>query len=472
MIYPLLLCGGSGTRLWPASRAAHPKQFVTFSGEISLLQKAALRFNTSGFAGPIVMTSENFRFLAAEQLREVNVEPSTIILEPESRNTAPAILVACLWALDGDPDATMLVAPSDHEIADPNGFCRVVMSALPEVGRGQIVTVGVKPVRPETGYGYLELGQKTLGGCLSLKSFVEKPDFTTAKAMLVSNDYLWNAGISLFRAQVMVDEFMKWAPDMVAHAQKALKSSKVDLDFIRLNARVWSSLPNISIDYAIMEKAQNLSVIPYDGHWSDLGSWAAVSDEHHQEADDNLNFVSSSAWAIDCNNSYINSLDKRVKVVGIGISDMVIVATNDAVLVVPKAKSQNVRAAVDLLKEHDIPEAVEFRHEFRPWGWFESLARGATFQVKRIHVKPGGVLSLQSHNHRSEHWVVVSGEATVTVDDELTFLKENESVYVPKGSRHRLENRGTCALDLIEVQSGDYLGEDDIIRYDDVYNRD
>ncbi len=470
-IHPVILCGGSGTRLWPVSRAAFPKQFVKLYGEGSLFQQAASRLSAEGFADPLIVTSDPFRFTAQEQLNDIGIQHSAIMLEPEGRNTAPAVLAASLWAVQRDPNAVLLIASSDHVVSDPAAFRNAVKAALPAALSGNIVTFGIRPDRPETGYGYLELEEKDVEVCAPLKRFVEKPDLADAKTMLAAGTYLWNAGIFLFRADTILEAFQKYEPSMVTHAEAAMRNSKQDLGFLRLDPEAWSRLKSISIDYAIMEKADNLSVMPYNGDWSDLGSWSAVADQSAEAADENGNLVSNTAIAIDCHNSLLRTEDEGPRLIGIGLEDMVAVATGDAVLLAHKDQSQRVREAVDLLKKEGAKEATEFSRDFRPWGWFESLAMGARFQVKRIVVKPGGILSLQSHKFRAEHWIVVEGKAKVTIGDDVKLVSENQSVYVPLGAIHRLENPGDVPMVLIEVQTGSYLGEDDIIRHEDVYAR-
>lgn len=470
-IYPVILCGGSGTRLWPVSRAAFPKQFVHLHGEGSLFQQAASRLSGEVFTDPLIVTSEPFRFMAQEQLHDIGMQHAVLMLEPEGRDTAPAVLVASLWAAQSDPDAVLLVAPSDHVVSESDAFRDAVKAALPAAVSGSIVTFGIRPDRPETGYGYLELEDKNVETCTPLKRFVEKPQLENAEAMLAAGTCLWNAGIFLFRADIMISAFQKYEPDMVPHAEAALSNSMQDLGFLRLNAEAWSQLPSISIDYAIMERADNLSVMPYNGQWSDLGSWSAVAEQCVGAADDNGNVVSNSSLAVDCHNSLLRSEEEGPRLIGIGLEDMIAVVTRDAVLVAHKDQSQKVRDAVDLLNKEGVKEATEFSRDFRPWGWFESLAMGGRFQVKRIVVKPGGILSLQSHKFRAEHWIVVEGEAKVTIGVDVKLVSENQSVYVPLGAIHRLENPGDVPMVLIEVQTGSYLGEDDIVRYEDIYAR-
>ncbi|MBF9024359.1 mannose-1-phosphate guanylyltransferase/mannose-6-phosphate isomerase [Rhodobacterales bacterium HKCCD6035] len=470
-IRPVILCGGSGTRLWPVSRAAFPKQFVKLHGNGSLFQQAASRLSGEGFADPLIVTSDPFRFTAQEQLNDIGIQHAALMLEPEGRNTAPAVLAASLWATQRGPNAVLLIASSDHVVSDPAGFRDAVKAALPAAMSGRIVTFGIRPDRPETGYGYLELEDKDLEVCAPLKRFVEKPDLADAEAMVAAGTYLWNAGIFLFRADTVLEAFQKYEPSMVTHAKAAMRNSTQDLGFLRLDPEAWSRLKSISIDYAVMEKADNLSVMPYNGQWSDLGSWSAVADQFAEAADENGNVVSNTAIAIDCHSSLLRTEDEGPRLIGIGLEDMVAVATGDAVLLAHKDQSQRVREAVDLLKKEGAKEATEFSRDFRPWGWFESLAMGARFQVKRIVVKPGGILSLQSHKFRAEHWIVVEGTAKVTIGDDVKLVSENQSVYVPLGAIHRLENPGDVPMVLIEVQTGSYLGEDDIIRHEDVYAR-
>ena len=472
MIRPVILCGGSGTRLWPVSRSAFPKQFVQLYGEGSLFQQSVVRMSAEGFNAPIIITGSLFRFTVADQLQAIGVEPASIMLEPFGRNTAPAVAIASLLVAQSQPDGLLLLTPSDHVIPDDRHFRAAVNAASFTAKSGKIVTFGIRPTRPETGYGYLQVGTEVQGSCRDLQKFVEKPNETTARDMIAGGDYLWNAGIFLFRADVMLKAFEAYAPDILDAARNALDASKSDLDFIRLGEKDWSELPSTSIDYAIMEKADNLSVMPYDGEWSDLGSWSAVAEQSRDRADRRGNVVSDNSYLIESEGSYLRSHDENVKLIGIGLKDIIAVATGDAVLVAAKDQSQRVRDIVDLMKADGVKQATEFKQDFRPWGWFESLAIGDRFQVKRIVVKPGGILSLQSHKYRAEHWVVVEGTAEVTVGDEIQLVAENQSVYVPLGAIHRLKNPGNENMTLIEVQTGSYLGEDDIVRHEDVYARD
>jgi len=472
MIHPILLCGGSGTRLWPLSRKSFPKQFARLMGEESLFQASARRLSGQGFAAPVILTGDPFRFIVTEQLAGIEQAPAAILIEPEGRNTAPAVLAAALWLAKTDPDALMLVAPSDHVIPESQAFCDAVTAAVPRAQAGDLVTFGIAPVRPETGYGYLELAagaDPRANTPQSLARFVEKPDAAEADEMLRAGHYLWNAGIFLFTAGSAIAAYETHAPGLVAGARAALDEAETDLGFTRLAPEPWAGLDDISIDYAIMEKADNLAVMPYGGGWSDLGGWDAVWRETGPDGSGNV--TTGPATAIDCTDTLLRSEAAGVELVGIGLEDIVAVATSDAVLVAHKSRAQEVKQAVAALKEKGAAQAVQFPVDHRPWGWFESLVVGNRFQVKRIHVHPGAALSLQSHHHRSEHWIVVEGTAKVTVDDTVRLLTENESVYIPLGAVHRMENPGKVPMVLIEVQTGSYLGEDDIIRYEDVYAR-
>ncbi len=470
-IHPLILCGGSGTRLWPLSRKSYPKQFTRLMGEESLFQASARRLSGPGFAAPIVVTGGDFRFIVTEQLAGVEIGAAATLIEPAGRNTAPAILAGALAA--GDPDALILVAPSDHVIPDDARFRDTIAAGVAAARAGQIVTFGIRPDRAETGYGWLELSREPgpdfapepqpLGG------FVEKPDGPAAQAMLESGRHLWNAGIFLFTAATLTAAFQAHQPAMLEAVRAALAGAEKDLGFTRLAAAPWDALEDISIDYAVMEKAGNLSVVPYGGAWSDLGGWDAVWRE--AGPDENGVVTSGPATAIECTGTLLRAEDGGQALVGIGLHDIVAVAMPDAVLVAPRDRAQDVKKAVAALKETGAPQAETLPRDYRPWGWFESLVVGTRFQVKRIHVHPGAALSLQSHHHRAEHWIVVQGTAKVTIDDDVRLVTENQSVYIPLGSVHRMENPGKVDMVLIEVQTGSYLGEDDILRYEDVYAR-
>ena len=471
-IHPVLLCGGSGTRLWPLSRKSFPKQFSRLTGVESLFQGAARRLMGPGFAAPVVITGNDFRFIVVEQLAAIETSPQAILIEPEGRNTAPAVLAAALHLRAINPDALLLVAPSDHVVPDADAFRAAVQAAAPRARAGDIVTFGITPTRPETGYGYLELAPGADPRAQEpqpLARFVEKPKAAQAEAMIAAGNFLWNAGIFLFTAETLVQAFRTHAPEVLDPVSTAVAEARPDLGFSRLDATAWAQVPDISVDYAIMEKASNLAVMPFSAGWSDLGGWDAVWQEAGPDAAGNV--ASDNATAIGCEDTLLRSESPRVELVGIGLKDIIAVATTDAVLVAHKSQSQRVKEAVAALQAKGRAQATTFPTDHRPWGMFESLVIGARFQVKRIVVNPGAALSLQSHHHRSEHWIVVEGTARVTVDDQVRLVTENQSVYIPLGAVHRMENPGKVPMVLIEVQTGSYLGEDDIIRYEDVYSR-
>ena len=470
MITPVILCGGSGTRLWPLSRKSYPKQFSKLIGEESLFQMSASRVRGPSYSAPLILTNSDFRFIVTEQLAELGIDPGAVLIEPEGRNTAPAILAAALYLLQDNPDAMLLVLPSDHNVPDAAHFVSTVEKGTSAALAGDLVTFGIQPARPETGYGYLELETASSDGeAVKLQRFVEKPDRDTAQTMLDAGNYLWNAGIFLFKAQVIVDAFTAHRSELMSPVQDAIKTAKTDLGFLRLAPEPWSKAEDISIDYAVMESASNLSAVPFDGSWSDLGDWDSVWREAEQ--DEAGVVTSGAAQGIDCKNTLLRSEAEGTEVVGIGLENIVAIAMPDAVLVADKSRAQDVKLAVQALKDKDVDQAVQFPRDHRPWGSFECLYMGKRFQVKRIVVKPGGVLSLQSHVRRSEHWIVVEGTAKVTIRDEVKLVGENESVYIPVGDKHRMENPGKVPMVLIEVQTGSYLGEDDIVRYEDVYAR-
>jgi len=474
MIHPVILSGGSGTRLWPVSRKSHPKQFAPLIGEESLFQASLRRLSGPEFAEPVVVTNAAFRFIVAEQLSEAGHERARILIEPEPRNTAPAVLCAAL-ELAETPEALMLVAPSDHILRDTQGFAAALEAGAAAARQGRLVTFGIRPDRPETGYGYLELAgapdsaPAPAPAAHELVRFVEKPDAGTAAAMLESGRFLWNAGIFLFRVGDLLAAFEAHAPALVPPCRAALAEGRDDLMFFRLGEAAFARAEAISIDYAVMERAANLSVVPLAGGWTDLGAWDAV---WRESAQDGAGVATAGpVTALDCRQSLLRSEDPDLHLVGIGLADMIAVAMRDAVLIAPMAEAQRVREALSRLRQQGARQAEEFPRHHRPWGWYETLARGPRFQVKRIMVKPGAKLSLQAHHHRAEHWVVVAGTAHVTRDRAEQLLTENESIYIPLGAVHRLANPGKLELHLIEVQSGAYLGEDDIERYDDIYAR-
>lgn len=472
-ITPVLLCGGSGTRLWPLSRKSYPKQFVPLVGDTTLFQASAQRLSGDGFGAPLVLTNSDFRFIVTEQLAEIGMDPGAILIEPEGRNTAPAVLAAALWLEKSDPNGLMLVAPSDHVVPDAPAFRAAVQAGAKAALDGELVTFGIKPTHGETGYGYLELAENPESfdaQPLRLNRFVEKPDAARADDMVKAGNFLWNAGIFLFSVRAIIDAFMAHAPNLMAPVQTSIDEGKPDLGFLRLDPQAWGEAEDISIDYAVMERADNLSVVPFSAGWSDLGGWDAVWRESNR--DDRGVATSGPATALDCDDTLLRSEDGGLEVVGIGLKNIITVAMPDAVLVADASRAQDVKNAVAALKSKKAKQATAFPKDHRPWGWFESLVIGERFQVKRIMVHPGASLSLQSHHHRSEHWIVVEGTAKITLDDEIKLLGENQSVYIPLGAVHRMENPGKVPMVLIEVQTGTYLGEDDIIRYEDVYARD
>jgi mannose-1-phosphate guanylyltransferase/mannose-6-phosphate isomerase len=471
-ITPVILCGGSGTRLWPLSRQSYPKQFARLTSEQSLFQASAKRSSGPGFAPPMIVTGDAFRFIVTEQLAQAEISPGAIVIEPEGRNTAPAALAAALLRAAQDPEALLLIAASDYVITDDAAFRAAIAAAAPAARTGTFVTFGIRPTTPETGYGYLELAENsapTAAEPQPLARFIEKPGKAAAEQMLEGGRHLWNAGIFLASARALIDAFKSLAPDVYATVSAAVATATSDLGFTRLAAGPWADTPNISIDYAIMEKAPNLAVMPYDSGWSDLGGWDAVWQQTGPDGAGNV--CSEQALAIDCSGTLLRSESDGVELVGIGLEDMIAIAMSDAVLVAKRSDSQRVKEAVTALKARGATQATQHPRDHRPWGWFESLVVGDRFQVKRIVVHPGAALSLQSHVHRAEHWIVVQGTAKVTVGEAEHLVSENQSVYVPLGAKHRLENPGKVAMVLIEVQTGSYLGEDDITRYEDVYAR-
>lgn len=466
-LHPVILCGGSGTRLWPSSRKAFPKQFAPLLGETSLYQGTLKRFSGEGFAAPLVMTGEDFRFMAVEQAEALGLADARIVVEPVGRDTAPAILAAALM-LEDTPDDLMLVAPSDHVMADVTAFHAAIREGRAAAREGALVTFGVTPDRPETGYGYLQLAGRP-GGVTTVTKFTEKPDLETAQAMIEAGHYLWNAGLFMGRVRDFIAAFEKHAPDLMEPVRAAVAGAARDLAFTRLDKAAFGSARAISVDYAIMEKADWVVAVPLDCGWSDLGSWDAILTAAGPDGAGNA--VSGDVTAIDCEGSYLRAEDDNIALVGLGLKDIVAVAMRDAVLIADKSRAQDVKKVVETLRTAGRTQADDYPRFHRPWGWYETLCLDTRFQVKRIMVKPGGILSLQSHRHRSEHWVVVAGTAEVTIGEEVRLVTENEGVYIPLGAKHRMANPGKVPMYLIEVQTGAYLGEDDIIRYEDVYDR-
>lgn len=469
-IYPVILSGGSGTRLWPLSRASYPKQFLKLNSDNSLLQETILRVNSSAhFHLPLIVSNKEHRFIVAEQLRSLHVAALDILLEPVGRNTAPAILAAALHLSALDPDAVMLVLPSDHVMSNMEPFLENLNEAASIAASGQFVTFGIKATKPETGYGYLHRGElcNNSHSIYHLKAFVEKPSLTKAEGFVASGEYSWNAGIFLLSAKQVIHEMSRLYPETVTHCQEALTLAKKDLDFLHLDLQSFSSCINQSIDYALLEKSESLAMLPLDCQWSDIGSWSALWEQ--SEKDSAGNVLKGDVLVEQVQNSYIQSEGRLVAV--LGLEDIIVVATEDATLIAAKDKAQDIKLVTERLKQLGRSELLQHPVVLRPWGSYQVIDYGNNFQAKRLVVKPGQKLSLQKHLHRSEHWVVVQGVASVINGDREFLLKQNESTYIPIGAVHRLENSGDINLEIIEVQSGDYLGEDDIIRFDDVYNR-
>lgn len=480
-ITPVILSGGSGTRLWPISRSLNPKQFLDFFGENSLFQKAALRVNKPvDFNQPIVICNSEHRFTAAEELQKINIEPKSIILEPVGRNTAPAIAIAAIDIIgnneakvdiidSGKDDDLMLVMPSDHLIKDQKEFLDVVKKAVKAAQEGYLITFGVVPNKAETGYGYIKKAKslKKSKNIFEVDQFVEKPDSKKAEEFIKSKKYLWNSGIFMFKASSYLEALQEFQNDIFINCCKSYKESIRDLDFVRLEAEHFEKCKDISIDYAVMEKASKVAVVPLDVGWSDVGSWQTISEI--EEKDEDKNSLIGDVKALKTKNCYINS--KSGLVATIGVKDLIIVSLKDAVLIANKNNAQDVKKMFELLKSEHRDECKSHTKVLRPWGHFETIDLEDRFKVKRITVKPKASLSLQMHNHRSEHWIVVKGTANVTCGNKTFILSEDQSTYIPLGKKHMLENKGKIPLEIIEVQTGEYLGEDDIIRFSDLYGR-
>jgi mannose-1-phosphate guanylyltransferase / mannose-6-phosphate isomerase len=468
-VFPVILSGGAGTRLWPLSRTLRPKQLLPLVSERSMLQETVLRVVGDGFAPPMIVCNEEHRFLIAEQMRQLDVEPKAIVLEPLGRNTAPAATVAALLLADDDPDAIMALLPSDHVVNDAPKFRQALDAALEAARAGALVTFGIPPMSPETGYGYIRKGApwEALGGCWHIDRFVEKPDLKTAESYVASGDYAWNSGMFVLPVRTLLAEVDRLHPEMLARCREAVSDAARDLDFLRLNRQPFVAAPSISIDYAVMEHTDKGAVVSVDMGWNDVGSWSALWDI--SEHDEHGNVLAGDSVVLDARNCYVRGDGNLVA--AIGVDDLVIVATDDVVLVVPRDRAQDVKKLVETLQLSGRTEHYVHSQVFRPWGWYRTIQNGHRFQVKEIVVTPGHRLSQQLHHHRAEHWIVVSGTAKVTRGDEEFYVTENQSTYIPHNTRHCLENPGKIPLRMIEVQSGPYLGEDDIVRYEDAYGR-
>lgn len=467
-ITPVILSGGSGTRLWPLSRSLNPKQFLDFFGKDSLFQKAGLRVkDEKTFNNPIIVCNNEHRFIAAEELQNVGIKPKSIILEPIGRNTAPAVAIAALNVELGDEDV-ILVMPSDHIITDEEKFIAHVKKAALVAKEGYLVTFGIIPNQAETGYGYIKQGNKlVLEEAFSVEKFIEKPKKEVAEKFLQDGGYLWNSGIFMFKASTYLEILQELQPEIFDYCMNSYENSVKDLDFIRLEHGSFERCPNISIDYAVMEKAKKVAVVPVNVGWSDVGNWQAIAEISDKNSEGNS--LIGDVISLKTKNSYINS--RNGLIAAIGVEDLIVITLKDATLIAHKNNAQDVKDVVEILKNNKREECNSSPKTLRPWGSFETIDLGDRFKVKRIAVKPGASLSLQMHHHRAEHWIVVRGEALVTCDDKEFVLNEDQSTYIPIGKKHRLENKGKSLLEIIEVQTGGYLGEDDIVRFSDIYGR-
>lgn len=467
-LIPVILCGGSGTRLWPLSRETYPKQFLKLLGDKTLLQQTMQRLQGIQGLGPAILVSnESSRFIVAEQLREIGVANAKIMLEPARRNTAPAIAAAALQALSEHDDPILLVLPSDHVIKDHDAFCTAIHYAMSAAAKGDLLTFGIKPQGPETGYGYIRAASTETDPVQPVLEFVEKPNRATAEQYVASGRYFWNSGMFMFRASRYIEELNQYQPEIVAACREAVEKSTQDIDFIRLDSKAYAASPDNAVDYAVMEKTNRAAMVALDANWSDIGSWASVWDV--AEKDENNNAMLGDAVLQDCENCLVHGTTRLVTAVG--LRNTVVIETADAILIMDTERAQDTKKLVAELLKKERPEATQHRQIFRPWGSYDSIGNGERFQVKRISVKQGAKLSLQMHHHRAEHWVVVSGTAKITKGDKEYLLSENQSTYIPVGVVHSLENPGKIPLELIEIQSGGYLGEDDIVRLQDVYGR-
>ncbi|MBV6750865.1 mannose-1-phosphate guanylyltransferase/mannose-6-phosphate isomerase [Pseudomonas chlororaphis] len=467
MIVPVIMAGGFGSRLWPISRQQHPKQFLPLIDDSSMLQTTIRRLEGLTSVPPQLICNEQHRFLAAEQLRQIGLEDANILLEPEGRNTAPAIALAAMRVMQDGKDPVILVLAADHYIQDVSAFHASVLTALPFAESGRLVVFGINPTSPETGYGYIEQGMSLDGGGYEVKKFVEKPKLSVAEGYLKQGGFLWNSGMFLFRASSFLKELKFFQPEIFDICREALSEGEEDLHFTRINAKIFSACPDLSVDYAVMEKTANSVVVPMGAGWSDIGSWSALWDVGSKNEDGNI--LKGDVLVHDTRNTYVHSESRLVTAVG--VNDLVIVETKDSILIAHKDSVQDVKVIVDKLKSKNRSEFLCHREVYRPWGSYDSIDKGNRYQVKRISVRPGAKLSVQMHHHRAEHWVVVSGTAKVTNGKESYLVTENQSTYIPIGQVHALENPGKLPLELIEVQSGSYLGEDDIVRFEDRYGR-
>ncbi|MGX0889476.1 mannose-1-phosphate guanylyltransferase [Pseudomonas sp. ADAK2 TE3594] len=464
---PVILSGGSGSRLWPLSRQLNPKQFLSLiDANLSLLQATIQRLEGLDIQSPRLICNEEHRFLAAEQLRKLGMESANILLEPIGRNTAPAVALAALQATAEGQDPMLLILPADHSIKDTDAFQESIRVAIPLAMEGKLVTFAIAPTYPETGYGYIEKGDD-IGGGFRVNRFVEKPDLATAKEYLLTNNFFWNSGMFLFRASRYLEELQKFRPDILSVCVEALSNGSQDLNFTRVDRTLFSACPEDSIDYAVMERTTDAVMVAMSAGWSDIGSWSALADTFAKDADGNV--LKGDVLAENTFNTYVHASSRLIAT--IGVEGLVIVETNDAILVARKDQVQDVKKVVERLKQSDRHEHSNHREVYRPWGMYDSIDKGARYQVKRITVQPGAKLSVQMHHHRAEHWIVVSGTAKVTNGEQTYLVSENQSTYIPIGQVHALENPGVIPLELIEVQSGSYLGENDIVRFEDKYGR-
>ena len=467
-ITPVILSGGSGTRLWPLSRKQYPKQYLPLVGDNTMFQETILRLSgLDNLADPIIVCNANHRFLVSEQCQQIDITNPTILLEPIGRNTAPAIAAAAMQSLKEKDNSVLLVLSADHVIQDVEAFHYAINIASKQAQDGKLVTFGIVPTDANTGYGYIKSSKENIEGSYKVEEFVEKPDLETARSYLEQGNYLWNSGMFMFQADILIDELSEQSPNIVASVIDAVLNAEKDLDFIRLDKKTFESSPSDSIDYALMEKSDNVVVVPLDAQWKDIGSWSVLHDIGTK--DTNGNVIKGDVIVQDTTNTYINA--NHHMVVTIGVDNLIVVDTPDATFIAAQEKAQEVKSIVEIMQSNGRNEGTTHRKVYRPWGWYDSIEVGKNFQVKRLHVNPGAKLSLQMHHKRAEHWVVVSGTATAINGEDVLTLTEGDSTYIPIGTTHGLENKTNEQLEIIEVQSGTYLGEDDIIRFEDIYGR-